>query len=681
LPFISRRLPAELRAELQAEQFQILRTQVPILYAVLTINTGILGFSIHGLASRALSVGVPSCFLALILVRVIVWLLRRNQEPDPARISSYLTSTTLVAGVVAAALGIWGVALLRNGLGDKPFVPLFMALGGVACSFCLASLPRAAFATIIFATTPVICWLLFSGMTVQIITGVNLLLIFGLILRLVVHQHRYLIDQVITHSQVRSLAYADPLTALPNRTLFAERLDLSLLDAERTGSHVGLVVIDLDHFQWLNDTMGHAAGDALLKEIAARLVLAVPANATVARLGGDEFAIILPGLCAEEARVETIRALLRGVDEPMLFEGQLVNASACAGAAMWPNDGRDAVQLFKSADLALHAAKAQGGGAIRGFVPALRLGMERKTLMLTDARGALKDDRIFPFYQPKVRLMTGEVVGFEALLRWRHPEKGPQSPDSIGAAFDDNEIAAQLTDRMMDLVFADMRAWLQAGVPFGKIAINASSADFLRGRFATRLLERLEHFGVPASLLELEITESVFFGQHAASVVGTLNALNYAGTTIALDDFGTGYASLSHLKQFPVDVIKIDRSFVSKLTDNDDEEDAAIVAAVLSLAQSLGIMTVAEGIENREQAAYLRRKGCDLAQGYLFSQAVPATLVPGLIHRRYLSVMAEDRATAMGASNGALNHLGGRGRQGIAMVKRRAGAREFPPGS
>jgi diguanylate cyclase (GGDEF)-like protein len=679
LPSKNRRLPAELKAELEAEQFQILRTQVPILYAVLTINTGILAFSIHGLAPRFLSVAVPSCFLGLILVRVVVWLLRRKRQPDPAKTGGYLTGTTLVAAVVAMALGAWGVALLQAGLGDKPFVPLFMALGGVACSFCLASLPRAAFATIIFATTPVICWLLFSGMTVQIITGVNLLLIFGLILRLVVHQHRYLIDQVISHSQVRSLAYADPLTALPNRALFAERLDASLLDADRTGGHVGLVVLDVDHFQWVNDAMGHPTGDALLKEIGARLVRAVPANATVARLGGDEFAIILPGLCAEDARVETIKALLRDLGQPLLFEGRLINASACAGAAMWPADGRDAEELLKSADLALHAAKAQGGGAIRGFVPALRHGMERRTGMLTDARSALRDDRIFPYYQPKVRLMTGEVVGFEALLRWRHLEKGHQAPDAIGAAFEDIELAAQLTDRMMDLVFADMRAWLHAGVTFGKIAINASSADFLRGRFATRLLERLEHFEVPASLLELEITESVFFGQLAESVVGTLNALNYAGTTIALDDFGTGYASLSHLKQFPVDVLKIDRSFVSKLTDNDEEEDAAIVGAVINLAQSLGIMTVAEGIENREQAAYLRRKGCDLGQGYLFSHAIPATLVPGLIQRRYLSVMSEDRAAA-GAPGASVERLG-QGRQGVTMVKRRAGMREFPPAS
>ncbi|MDB5706628.1 MAG: Phytochrome-like protein cph2 [Sphingomonas bacterium] len=641
-----RSLPPELKADLQAEQFQILRTQVPILYAVLTINTCILGFSIHGLAPVSLSIVAPACFLGLIAIRAIMWLFRRNLQPDPARIGRYLTNTTLVAALVALALGIWGVALLESTMGDKPFVPLFMALGSVACSFCLASLPRAAFATIILATMPVIVWLLFSGLPVQISTGLNLLLIFGLILRLVIHQYDYLVDRVITHAQVRSLAYADPLTKLPNRTLFAQRLDQSLREAERLHGHVGLVVLDVDHFKTVNDAMGHAAGDALLQEISARLLRAMPANGTVARLGGDEFAIILPGLVAAPARIDLVHAMLRGLDQPMLFEGQLVNASVSAGAAMWPADGSDAESLLKSADLALYAAKARGGGAIRGFAPAMRQGVERRTAMLSEARTALKEDRIFPFYQPKIRLMTGEVVGFEALLRWHHPQRGMQLPETIRAALEDNEFAAQLTDRMMDLVFADMRDWLQAGVSFGKIALNGAPADFLRGAFADRLLGRLERFDVPASLIELEVTESVFFGQLAESVGRTLKTLSAAGATIALDDFGTGYASLSHLKQFPVDVLKIDRSFVSKLTDGRDEEDAAIVGAVLNLAQNLGIMTVAEGIETQAQAAYLRRKGCDLGQGYLFSHAVPTTRVPELIDCRYPPHITDERGAA-----------------------------------
>jgi EAL domain-containing protein (putative c-di-GMP-specific phosphodiesterase class I) len=257
--------------------------------------------------------------------------------------------------------------------------------------------------------------------------------------------------------------------------------------------------------------------------------------------------------------------------------------------------------------------------------------------MLSAARGALDDGRILPFYQPKIRLMTGEVVGFEALLRWHHPRDGLQHPRSIGAALEDKDLAADLTDRMMDGVFSDMRGWLQAGIPFGKIAINGAAADFFRGELADRILDRLCRFAIPPDRLELEVTESVFVGQRAESVESTLTQLSQAGVTIALDDFGTGYASLTHLKQFPVNVLKIDRSFVSKLTDDDDDdEDAVIVDAVLNLAHSLGMMTVAEGIETPAQRNYLRRKGCDLGQGYLFSRAVAAGSVPVMASRRFL---------------------------------------------
>jgi len=640
-----RGLPPELKTALQAEQFQILRTQVPILYVVLAVNTGILAFSINGLAPSLLSILAPASFLLLIAIRLVVWLFRRNYQPDPASIDRYLANTTIVAAVVALALGIWGVALLlEEPVGDKPFVPLFMALGSVACSFCLACLPRAAFATIILATSPVIGWLLLSGITVQVTTGLNLLLIFALIMWLIVNKYDHLLERVSNHAQMRSLAYADPLTELPNRTLFAERLDLSLRQADRQRRHVALIVLDVDHFKSVNDAMGHAAGDALLKEIGARLVAALPEDGTVARLGGDEFAIILPGLRADEARIEAIEALLHGVDRPMTLDDRLINTSISAGAAIWPDDGRDAESLLKSADLALYAAKAQGGGTIRPFVPAMRQGVERRVTMMTEARSALKDGQVFPFYQPKVRLGTGEVVGFEALLRWRHPRRGMQPPGAIRAALEDNELAARLTDRMIDQVFADMRGWLQSGVTFGKIAINGAPADFLRGAFGERLLDKLERFELSPSLVELEVTESVFLGQLAESVERTLTMLSAAGTTIALDDFGTGFASLSHLKQFPVDVIKIDRSFVSRLTDADDEEDAAIVGAVLNLAHNLDIMTVAEGIETRAQAAYLRRRGCDLGQGYLFSRAVPAARVPGLLGNRYLDRMVDKPA-------------------------------------
>jgi diguanylate cyclase (GGDEF)-like protein len=635
--FLFRRLSPDLRKDLQAEQFQILKTQVPLLYGVLTINTCILAVSIHGLVPAILSLAAPAGFMTLITVRLVMWLMRSKAMPDEAKVSRYLNGTTFVAAVVAFGLGMWSILLLDSAVGDRPFVPMFIALGSVACAFCLASLPRAAFATILFATSPVIACLLFAGDHERFITGINLLLIFGLIVLLIIHHHHYLVDKVILHSKVRTLAYTDHLTGLPNRALFAERLEIALKDAAVAHDLVGLIILDVDHFKAINDGMGHAAGDALLKEIGARLSRNLTAPATVARIGGDEFAIIVPCLKQSEANEATVRAILRGLDVPVPFEGRTMDAHVSGGVALWPRDGDDATELLKSADLALYAAKTARGGTIRGFRPAMREAARRRTTMLSAARGALSDGRILPFYQPKIRLMTGEVVGFEALLRWHHPRDGLQHPRSIGAALEDKDLAADLTDRMMDGVFSDMRAWLQADIPFGKIAINGAAADFFRGEFADRILERLCRFEIPPERLELEVTESVFVGQHAESVERTLTNLSEAGVTIALDDFGTGFASLTHLKQFPVDVLKIDRSFVSKLTDDkDEEEDAVIVDAILYLAHSLGMMTVAEGIETLEQRNYLRRKGCDLGQGYLFSRAVAAGSVPVLASRRFL---------------------------------------------
>jgi len=635
--FLPHRLSPDLRRDLEAEQFQILKTQVPLLYGVLTVNTFILAFSIHGMVSAALSMIVPAGFLVLILVRAVVWLRRRRRHPSEAQISRYLVNTTMLAGLVAFGLGIWSILLLNSSAGDRPFVPMFITFGSIACTFCLASLPRAAFATILFSASPVIICLLTAPDRERFTTGLNLVLIFGLILLLIAHHYRYLVDRVVLHSKIRALAYTDHLTELPNRALFAERLEIALKEAAASRRIVGLLIIDVDHFKTVNDTMGHAAGDALLKEIGARLCRNMPPPATVARIGGDEFAIIVPNLTVAEANETAVRACLRGVNQPIPFGGRMIDAQVSAGVAVWPRDGDDAAEVLKSADLALYVAKAAGGGRIRGFRPVMRETASRHATMLSAARGALSEGRILPYYQPKVRLMTGEVVGFEALLRWHHPREGLQHPRSINAALNDRDLAADLTDRMMDGVFSDMRDWLQAGVSFGKIAINGAPPDFRHGELADRMLERLDRFGIPPSRLELEVTESVFIGQRVERVQRTLDTLSQAGVTIALDDFGTGYASLTHLKQFPVDVLKIDRSFVSRLTDDRDEnEDAVIVGAVLDLAHSLGMMTVAEGIETSAQRNYLRRRSCDFGQGYLFSPAVAATDVPALTSRRFL---------------------------------------------
>ncbi len=428
---------------------------------------------------------------------------------------------------------------------------------------------------------------------------------------------------------LRWAAHHDPLTGLPNRLLFAERLAEALDEAREAGCGVGLSVIDLDDFKRLNDGRGHAAGDALLCEVARRLVEQVPAGATVARLGGDEFAVIFPRLQPGDTRPETLEKILVAMADPMIIDGRRAAISLSAGAAVCPQDGDTAEELLKSADLALYAAKAAGPNAIRSFAPSMRDVAERQKRMLADARQALDDHRVFPFYQPKVCLRTGEIMGFEALLRWHDPEKGTLGPSAIHAAFGDTELSFQLTDRMLDRVVADMRTWSNAGLAYGRIGVNGSTVDFLRGDFPQRVLDRLRDAGLAATQLELEVTETVLLGQLASNVERALRTLSAAGVSIALDDFGTGYASLTHLKQFPVDSLKIDRSFIARLTAG--AEDAAIVSAVIDLARNLGIATVAEGVEGAAQARQLVGYGCDAAQGYFFSRAIAAADVPALI--------------------------------------------------
>ena len=427
--------------------------------------------------------------------------------------------------------------------------------------------------------------------------------------------------------ELRWAANHDALTGLPNRKLFGEALEAALASAAADASCVGVIVIDVDGFKLLNDSMGHAAGDHLLRTVANRLQANLAADATVARLGGDEFAVIVTGLRSGEPIVLAATELLDGVTDALTIEEGVVEVSISAGAALWPNDGRDAEAILKSADLALYAAKADGAGVIRVFQPQMREAAETRKAMLREARDALNDDRIIPFYQAKIDLKTGAVVGFEALLRWHHHRRGLQPPGSIRAAFEDTLLASALTDRMIDRVLADIERLSEQGVSFGRIAINGSLADFRRDDFADRILTKFGRKGLSPTLLELEVTESVFVDHLAANVERALQTLVNEGVSIALDDFGTGYASLTHLQQFPVHVLKIDRSFISRL-DSADSADFAIVHGVIDIARRMKIATVAEGVEKETQLTQLRALGCDIAQGYLVSRAIGAERVP-----------------------------------------------------
>lgn len=439
-------------------------------------------------------------------------------------------------------------------------------------------------------------------------------------------------EKKIAEDRVKWAADHDALTELPNRKLLSEHLEKAFSLAQHTRSKIGLLFLDLDHFKQINDTLGHAVGDAMLKTFAERLRGCLRGADTVARTGGDEFAILLTSIDGEEDLLTTGSRVMASLAEPFLMNGQLIDGRASIGACLYPDQASNSAELFNYADAALRWAKTDGRGRVMIFEGSMRAELQRRTSMLSLARQALDADRILPYYQAKVDLRSGTIIGFEALLRWKHRSRLVQRPALISAAFDDHDLAVAIGDRMFERVIVDMQGWLERGVEFGSIAINASAADFRRNDFAERVLDRLRRADVPASRIELEVTETVFLGRGAQYVEDALRTLSCAGVRIALDDFGTGFASLSHLKQFPVNVIKIDQSFVQNL--GNEAGDAAIVQAVINLGASLGIEVVAEGIETAIQADQLKMMGCELGQGYLFSRPSPARRIPGLI--RYL---------------------------------------------
>lgn len=440
---------------------------------------------------------------------------------------------------------------------------------------------------------------------------------------------RDITHQKTAEERIRWAANHDPLTQLPNRALFQRTLDRSLARHRDGGPKVTVLMLDLDDFKRTNDALGHDAGDALLSEFAERLRKTLRAEDMVARLGGDEFAVILNGV-SDSADIESaVGAILAGLRAPCAFEGKLLDIRTSIGASSFPAHGETPTELMKHADIALYAAKASGRGNLKIFQASMRAAAQERSSMLGLARDAIYEERIRANYQPKVDLRSGQLDGFEALLRWNHPTKGLQTPDTIAAAFQDGLLAVELSDRMIEAVVADMRRWTDAGIGFGHVAINAAAAEFKNGAFAEKLLTELHRADLPTSCLQLEVTETVFLGRGAEYVEDTLRQLSAEGIRIALDDFGTGYASLSHLNKFPVDVIKVDRSFIKRLDTS--AHDAAIVRAVIKLGRSLGIKIIAEGIETQQQAAFLIKNRCHSGQGFLFGKAVPASEVPLLV--------------------------------------------------
>jgi diguanylate cyclase (GGDEF)-like protein len=382
-----------------------------------------------------------------------------------------------------------------------------------------------------------------------------------------------------------------------------------------------LLLIDIDHFKDVNDSLGHPAGDTLLRAVAGRLKHSAGEGAEVFRLGGDEFGILLSQAHPDAATALAGR-VLAALREPVIIAERVVSTRATIGIVLVPDHGEDPASLLQNADLALYEGKSRGRNQAVCFEPSLRAALERRITLLGEVREGLAEGRFAPHYQPIVSLRNGSVQGVEALMRWQHPQRGLLTPASFLVAYDDAELALQLGARLMQRVLADYRRLEGEGLAPPYIAVNLSSAVSRIPDFPDRLLGWLAEGGMPPRRLGVELTETLLFGEHAELIGSMVEKLHAAGVRIALDDFGTGYASLTHLQKFPVDTIKIDQCFVRSIAT--DAGSQAITSAVLELGRRLGMDVVAEGVEAAEHAEILRAAGCRHAQGFYFARPMSA---------------------------------------------------------
>lgn len=435
------------------------------------------------------------------------------------------------------------------------------------------------------------------------------------------------LTQLRLHKRNLELDWAskhDGLTRLPNRRALHLALEAAADDASRRGHKLALMFIDVDRLKEVNDTRGHDAGDALLREVAARLRTHVPGSALAARIGGDEFAVLVPAVSGASEAEAIGQALVQALRMPLTLEGFMASCQSSMGISLFPDHADDVRHLLRAADIALYAAKDEGRARLTIFRPELKSRMLSRVATLARARDALLHDRIVPFYQPKIALSTGRVVGFEALLRVKGPA-GIEPPSVIEDAFDDPSLAVEIGRVMLDRIVQDMRSWSDAALPFGNVALNIAQPEISAG-LPSLILRRLSDEGLSPSRLHIEVTENVFLGKGMNAVLAVLQELRSGGVQVALDDFGTGFASLTHLRRSPVDWIKLDRAFISSVSK--EREAEAIVDGVIGLARSLGLGVIAEGIETRAQLDFLDCRHCDVGQGYLFAKAMAASRVP-----------------------------------------------------
>lgn len=443
-----------------------------------------------------------------------------------------------------------------------------------------------------------------------------------------------------TEEKLKIVATHDPLTALPNRTLLHERLSQVLARAQREGRPLAVLLVDLDRFKHVNDTLGHEAGDTLLQVAARRFYNCLRETDTMARQGGDEFVVLMDELPDRQPITRVSQRILDAMVEPFVIEGQEIHLTASIGISVYPDDGRT---VLRNADMALYRAKGKGGNNYQFYSAQIDNCSRERLTLESGLRRALERDELRLHYQPKVDLAAGHVCGMEALLRWQHPRMGLIAPDRFIPIAEESGLIRPIGAWALKSACMQNRAWQRQGMQRFPVAVNLSPRQFAEESLLDDIKSALADSGLEASDLELEITEGMVMDD-PEQAVNTLRRLKALGIRVAIDDFGTGYSSLAYLKRFPIDSVKVDRSFVADIPQ--DVDSMAIAQAIIAMAHSLRLKVVAEGVESEAQVSFLRGEGCDEIQGHYFSAARVASEIPGIMRktlRRGTTVFLSER--------------------------------------
>jgi diguanylate cyclase (GGDEF)-like protein/PAS domain S-box-containing protein len=424
-------------------------------------------------------------------------------------------------------------------------------------------------------------------------------------------------ERKAAEEQIRSLAYYDTLTGLPNRILLQDRLAQALAGASRHQDKVALLFLDLDHFKVINDSLGHSVGDLLLKQVAERLKQQTREQDTVSRLGGDEFVVVLSGIRQIADSAVTAERIMDAMTSEFVIQGHSLNVGCSLGISIFPDDGRDGEILVKHADAAMYCAKENGRNNFQFFTQNMNANIVQRLTLENNMRLALQKKEFFLMYQPQLDITTGEISGVEALIRWQHPKLGLVAPNDFIPIAENSGLIIPIGEWVLHTACAQARKWQDEGLPAVPVAVNVSAMQFRHLGFLELVRGVLHDTALPPQYLELELTESLILS-NADVMLLRLNELKEMGVRLAIDDFGTGYSSFSYLRQFRVHKLKIDRSFVRDVCS--DSDDAAITGAIISVAKSLNLRVIAEGVESEEQVAFLRAHHCDEIQGYYFSK-------------------------------------------------------------